>query len=69
MNIDCDTRAFVKRTELCVLPKDSQASRYGFNDYRGQLPGAVSKMIDSLQWENLLIRSTEARPTLLYKIN
>ena len=40
------TCAFIKRTEWCVLPRDSKASRYGFNDYRYQTSGAVSKIID-----------------------
>ena len=46
-----------------------KAARYVFNDYRDRLPGAVTNMIDTLQWDSLACRRTKASLILLYKIN
>jgi hypothetical protein len=44
-----------------------KAARYVFNDYRDRSPGAVTNMIDTLQWDSLACRRTSL--ILLYKIN
>ena len=46
-----------------------KAARYVFNDYRDRSPGAVTNMIDTLQWDSLACRRTKASLILLYKIN
>ena len=46
-----------------------KAARYVFNDYRDRLPGAVTNMIDTLQWDSLACRRTKASLILLHKIN
>ena len=46
-----------------------KAARYVFNDYRERSPGAVTNMIDTLQWDSLACRRTKASLILLYKIN
>jgi len=43
--------------------------RHVFNDYRDRSPGAVTNMIDTLQWDSLACRRTKASLILLYKIN
>ena len=42
---------------------------YVFNGYRDRAPGAVTNMIDTLQWESLACRRTKAIMILLYTIN
>ena len=46
-----------------------KAARYVFNDYRDRSPGAVTNIIDTLQWGSLACRRTKASPILLCKIN
>ena len=46
-----------------------KAARYVFNDYRDRSPGAVTNMIDTLQWDSLACRRTKTSPILLCKIN
>ena len=46
-----------------------KAARYVFNDYRDRSPGAVTNMIDTLQWDSLACRRTKASLILLYTIN
>ena len=46
-----------------------KAARYVFNDYHDRSPGAVTNMIDTLQWNSLACRRTKASLILLYKIN
>ena len=43
-----------------------KAARYVFNDYRERSPGAVTNMIDTLQWDSLACGRTSL--ILLYKI-
>jgi hypothetical protein len=42
---------------------------YVINDYRDRSPGAVTNIIDTLQWDSLACRRTKASLILLYKIN
>lgn len=46
-----------------------KAARFVYNDYKDRAPGAVTNMINSLEWESLKERRTKARLTILYKIN
>ena len=46
-----------------------KAARYVFIDYRDRSPGAVTNMVDTLQWDSLACRRTKASLILLYKIN
>jgi len=46
-----------------------KVARFVFNDYRDRSPGAVTNMIDTLQWDSLACRRTKASLILLYKIN
>jgi hypothetical protein len=46
-----------------------KAARYVFNDYRDRWLGAVTNMIDTLQWDSPACRRTKASLILLYKIN
>ena len=46
-----------------------KAARYVFNDYCDRSPGAVTNMIDALQWDSLACRRTKASLILLNEIN
>ena len=46
-----------------------KTARYVFKDYCDRSPGAVTNMIDTLQWDSLACRRTKASLILLYKIN
>ena len=46
-----------------------KAAWYVFNDYRDRSTGAVTNMIDTLQWDSLACKRTKASLILLYKIN
>jgi hypothetical protein len=46
-----------------------KAARYILNDYHDRSPGAVTNMIDTLQWDSLACRRTKASMILLCKIN
>lgn len=45
-----------------------KAARYVFNDYRSRTPGAVTNMIQNLEWESLESRRTKCRLIFFYKI-
>jgi hypothetical protein len=56
--------------QICQVEQiQRKAARYVFNDYRDRSPGAVTNMIDTLQWDFLACRRTKASLILLYKIN
>ena len=45
------------------------AALYVFNDYHDSSPGAVTNMIETLQWDSLACRRTNTNLILLHKIN
>ena len=59
-----------KQNQIAQLEQiQRKAARYVFNDYTNKTPGAVTGMINTLNWESLQSRRTKARLVLLYKIN
>ena len=45
------------------------AAMYVFNAYNDSSPGAVTNMIETLQWDSLACRRTNTNLILLHKIN
>jgi hypothetical protein len=58
-----------KRQQISQVEQiQRKAARYVFNDYRDRSPGAVTNMVDTLQWDGLACRRTKASLILLYNI-
>lgn len=46
-----------------------KAARYVLNDYNNIIPGAVSNMVNTLQWKTHASRRIKARLTYCTKLN